>query len=325
MESSIAHCPFPSILKFQNITHSPFTFHYSPFPVHFVSLRMTTKEAEIDLISRLKDIYAPGEAGSISDLVLENITGIKRPDRLSAKQILLTPEQEEKFHAITNRLLTHEPIQYVLNEAWFCGLKFYVDNNVLIPRPETEELVEWIISNCRFPVDALKILDIGSGSGCIPVSLKRRIRKAEVWGCDISDEALVVARRNADTLGTAIDFVQLDFLEAAQRKQLPAFDVIVSNPPYVPQKDSASMSRNVREYEPHRALFVPDNDPLIFYKAIAEFGKTHLHKEGSIYTEIHEDLGEKLLEMFRSAGYECEMKKDMQEKDRMIKAVRNVK
>ena len=182
---------------------------------------MTLKEAEQHLITQLKEIDGPGEAGSISDLVFEHITGKKRLDRLSAKQPPLTREQIEKLLTITKRLLMHEPIQYVLNEAWFCGLKFYVDNNVLIPRPETEELVEWIISNCRFPVDELKILDIGSGSGCIPISLKRRIRKAEVWGCDISDEALNIARRNADTLGATIDFIQLDFLKEEQRKQLP--------------------------------------------------------------------------------------------------------
>ena len=285
---------------------------------------MTLSEAEHHLLSRLKEIYDPGEAGSISDLVLEHISGIKRVDRQTAKQIPLSPEQTGRLQLLILRLLTHEPVQYVLNEAWFCGLKFYVDKNVLIPRSETEELVEWIISNCRFPVDELKILDIGSGSGCIPVALKRRIRKAEVWGCDISDEALNIARRNADTLGATIDFIQLDFLKAEQRKQLPHFDIIVSNPPYVPQKDKVSMHRNVLEYEPSGALFVPDNDPLVFYKAIAEFGKTNLHKDGSIYTEIHEDLGEPVLQLFQSAGYTTELKKDMQEKDRMIKARREV-
>ncbi|HWR33662.1 MAG TPA: peptide chain release factor N(5)-glutamine methyltransferase, partial [Chitinophagaceae bacterium] len=209
---------------------------------------------------------------------------------------------------------------YVLNESWFCGLKLYVDKNVLIPRPETEELVEWIISNCKFPVDELKILDIGTGSGCIPISVKRRIRKAEVWACEISEDALAVAKRNAATLGTDINFIQLDFLNEEQRNQLPSFDIIVSNPPYVPEKDKEQMQQNVLNYEPHISLFVPDNDALIFYKAIAAFGKEHLKQSGNIYCEIHESLGSSVKEIFSSAGYTIELKKDMQQKDRMIKS-----
>lgn len=199
-------------------------------------------------------------------------------------------------------------------------MKFYVDQNVLIPRPETEELVEWIITDCKFPINELKILDIGSGSGCIPVALKRKLRKAEVWSCDISEAALKVAKKNADTLGAIINFLLLDILNKEQRERLPSFDIIVSNPPYIPQKERYQMRPNVLEYEPARALFVPDNDPLIFYKAIADFGKTHLNKKGTIYAEIHEDIGEVTSKLFQTAGFTTTIQKDMQGKERMIKA-----
>jgi release factor glutamine methyltransferase len=191
---------------------------------------------------------------------------------------------------------------------------------VLIPRPETEELVEWVIANCKFPIDELSILDIGSGSGCIPIALKRKLRKADVWGCDISEAALQVATRNAETLGAAINFLLLDFLNKEERRRLPSFDIIISNPPYVPEKDREQMHPNVLNYEPHTALFVSDNDALIFYKAIAEFAVEHLNPGGAIYLEIHEELGDAVLSLFTSKGYKTELKKDMQGKDRMIKA-----
>jgi len=279
------------------------------------------QEATYSMLNQLRSIYTEGEASQITDWAIEKLTGSKKAERMLYKNAAITNEEEILLQQYIERLMQHEPVQYVLNESWFCGFKFYVDKNVLIPRPETEELVEWVITNCRFPVDQLKILDIGSGSGCIPISLKRRIRRAEVWGCDISLPALEVAKRNAASLGTEINFIQLDFLDRQQWEQLPSFDIIVSNPPYVPEKDKATMQPNVLHYEPSTALFVPDNDPLLFYKAIAEFGKTHLNKSGSIYTEIHEDLGEAIMNTFQSTGYIAEIKKDMQQKDRMVKAV----
>jgi len=279
------------------------------------------QEATYSMLNQLRSIYTEGEASQITDWAIEKLTGSKKAERMLYKNAAITNEEEILLQQYIERLMQHEPVQYVLNESWFCGFKFYVDKNVLIPRPETEELVEWVITNCRFPVDQLKILDIGSGSGCIPISLKRRIRRAEVWGCDISLPALEVAKRNAASLGTEINFIQLDFLDRQQWEQLPSFDIIVSNPPYVPEKDKATMQPNVLHYEPATALFVPENDPLLFYNAIAEFGKTHLNKSGSIYTEIHEDLGEAIMNTFQSTGYIAEIKKDMQQKDRMVKAV----
>lgn len=281
---------------------------------------MTMQEATYFLLNKLRTIYSEGEAGQITDWVMENLTGSKKAERMLYKNADITSKEEVLLRQYTERLLQHEPVQYILNESWFCGLRFYVDKNVLVPRPETEELVEWVVSNCKFPVDQLRILDIGSGSGCISVSLKRRIRRAEVWGCDVSDAALAVAKKNAESLGTDVNFVQLDFLDSTTWQLLPSFDIIISNPPYIPLKDKKDMQPNVLLHEPATALFVPDNDPLVFYKAIAEFGKTHLNNAGSVFTEIHESLGERTLEIFKSAGYKSELKKDMQQKDRMIRS-----
>lgn len=281
---------------------------------------MTLLEATTYCREKLQRIYEEGEAAVISEWLIEYLTGIKKTDRVNQKNNTLPEKQQLSMQSLLDRLLTHEPIQYVLNEAWFCGLKLYVDKNVLIPRPETEELVEWIIANCKFPVDELKILDIGTGSGCISIALKRRIRKAEVWSCDVSDAALMVAKKNAVALGTEINFLQLDFLDEQQVSSLPSFDIIVSNPPYVPVKDKAQMQPNVVNYEPATALFVPDNDPLVFYKAIAAFGKQRLNPGGVIYFEIHEGLAASTIDLLHSSGYTVELKKDMQGKDRMIRA-----
>ncbi|MEP7375063.1 MAG: peptide chain release factor N(5)-glutamine methyltransferase [Chitinophagaceae bacterium] len=284
---------------------------------------MTVQEVNRYITNQLTAIYDEAEASNISDWVIENLTGIKRTDRIVNKNHSINQEQAKQIENCIIRLLTHEPVQYVLNEAWFCGLKFYVDKNVLIPRPETEELVEWIISGCKFPIDKLSILDIGSGSGCIPIALKRRLGKATVWSCDISPGALQVAKRNAATLGVDVNFIELDFLNKEQRDSLPSFDVIVSNPPYIPSKDKREMRLNVLDHEPETALFVPDNDALVFYKAIADFGKKHLTKNGIIYVEINESLGEETVSVFHLAGYNAEIKKDIQGKDRMIKAFVN--
>jgi len=167
----------------------------------------------------------------------------------------------------------------------------------------------------------LKLLDIGTGSGCIAVALKNKLGNIEMWACDVADEALNVARINADVLKAPIDFVPLNFLDRGQRKQLPHVDIIVSNPPYIPQHEKMQMNKNVAEYEPSTALFVPDNDPLVFYKAITEFGSEKLNKGGSIYIEIHENFGEQIKNLFLSEGYQTvHLKKDLQEKDRLIKA-----
>jgi release factor glutamine methyltransferase len=286
---------------------------------------MTISEAVRFSTDKLKEIYDEGETEAIVDWVMEYLLKEKRTSRTvipiaTGTKKELTPEQVIQLDTILSRLLTHEPLQYVLNEAWFCGLKFYVDKNVLIPRPETEELVEWIITHCKFPIDTLRILDIGTGSGCIPVTLKRRLGRADVSSCDVSSDALEVARQNSKTMNVDINLIQLDFLSKEERSKLPSYDIIVSNPPYVPEKDKLQMQPNVLNYEPAKALFVPDNDPLVFYKAIADFGKDHLLKSGVIYVEIHKDLGAAVVQLFESNGYGTELKKDMQGNERMVRA-----
>lgn len=252
---------------------------------------------------------------------MERLTGSMKTERILYKNEPITSQEVIVLEQYAERLLKHEPIQYVLNECWFYGLKLFVDKNVLIPRPETEELVDWIIRNLKFPFKELKILDIGTGSGCIAIALKRKLRKAEVWACDVSEEALNIAKQNSSTLQADINFVQLDFLNEKERSQLPSFDIIVSNPPYVPEKDKEAMNKNVLEFEPHTALFVKDNNPLVFYEAIAKFAKSHLNKEGTLYCEIHESLGKETSGLFISKGFTTELKMDMQGKERMAKIV----
>jgi len=280
---------------------------------------MTIQEAQQQLLFQLFHIYDDREARNIADLVMEHITEWKRIDRIINKSVPLSVIKEKVLSQFIAQLLDHKPVQYVLHESWFAGLKFYVDENVLIPRPETEELVDWISKENSKGV----MLDIGTGSGCIPVSLKKKLPLADIHACDISAGALTVAQKNAHDNKTSIQFHQLNFLDPEQRRTLPAFNIIVSNPPYIPQKDKSDMHKNVLEHEPHIALFVEDDDPLIFYKAIAEFANDHLQKDGAIYVEIHEALGEAVVALFIQYGFtKTFLRKDLQDRDRMVKAMR---
>ena len=291
---------------------------HSRLPLH-----MTIEEARKEVNNSIATIYEKSEADNITEIVMEHITRWSRPERILNKEIPLSFTQKKLLSQIILRLEQHEPIQYLINEAWFAGMIFYVDKNVLIPRPETEELLDWIVKDVRSDTSNIKkMLDVGTGSGCIAIALKNKIPNAEIWGCDVSVEALNVARMNADALNATIDFVPLDFLDPDQRKQLPHVDIIVSNPPYVPQSDKNEMKKNVLEFEPATALFVPDNDSLVFYNAIADFGKEKLNGNGNIYVEIHENLGEQVKNLFKLKGYSfAELRKDMQGKDRMVKAI----
>ncbi|HEV7331377.1 MAG TPA: peptide chain release factor N(5)-glutamine methyltransferase [Flavisolibacter sp.] len=297
---------------------------------------MKIGEANQYLQQALQKIYNSSESGNIAQLVIEDCTGYSKSRLLLQKQDELSAEQEKKLHEHLQRLQTHEPIHYVLNKAWFYGMELYVDNSVLIPRPETEELVHWIVSDVkasganvfeRGPMQAdvttqLKILDIGTGSGCIALALKKTMPKAEVWGCDVSEEALNVARRNGSILDIRVDFQGINFLDEAQQTFLPTVDIIVSNPPYIPIQDKTSMQPNVVNFEPHTALFVPNDDALLFYKAIATFAKKRLYDKGAIYLEIHEDLVTDVVNLFRNEGYALiDVRKDMQGKERMVKVV----
>jgi release factor glutamine methyltransferase len=301
--------------------------------VKFVHMKLA--EAENYVKEQLRDVYDHQETATIAGLLMEHITGLSKTDRVGRKDEELQGNQLGELHENIKRLKLYEPIQYVMHKSWFYGMELYVDEKVLIPRPETEELVRWIIDDIkalgkdvfiRRPMDAdkttqLKVLDVGTGSGCIALALKKTMREAEVWGCDSSEEALNVARRNGSSLDIRVDFQGVDFLDQAQQRLLPTVDIIVSNPPYIPFKEKGQMQKNVVGYEPGAALFVPDHNPLVFYEALAEFGKKRLYENGSIYMEIHEDMGNEVSRLFENKGYSrVELRKDMQGKDRMIKA-----
>lgn len=281
---------------------------------------MTINTAYQQLLYQLYALYDNREAANIANLVIDYITGQKRIDRILYKNIPLSNEQELQLIIFTNQLLQHQPVQYVLNEAWFAGMRFYVDDSVLIPRPETEELVE-LISNFKFRIsNSLQILDVGTGSGCIPIALKKKLPNANITSIDISDKALDIAKKNAVVLQADILFKQVNFLDETSWDDLGQFDSIVSNPPYIKQSESSTMSMHVTAYEPSIALFVADDDALIFYKKIAIFGLQHLIELGQIFVEINETLGNETKSMFNSYGYKTELKKDLQGRDRLIHA-----
>ena len=282
----------------------------------------TVQQAYEQLRQQLQTLYDQREANAIAAAVIAHITGFDNTGRLVNKHKQLTQEQEDTYHTMTKELLRQKPLQYVLHEAHFYGMDLYVDESVLIPRPETEELVDWIIKEKGArDKGQYSILDIGTGSGCIPIALKKHHLVAEVHAIDISEQALAVAQRNAEAQGTSVQFHLLDILNESLWGQLHKFDIIVSNPPYITEKEAEEMHNNVLLHEPHTALFVPDTQPLLFYEAIASFGLQHLHNNGLLFFEINEAYGKEMNEMLQAKGYQnIELRKDMQGKDRMIKA-----
>jgi release factor glutamine methyltransferase len=287
---------------------------------------MTVDEAYKALFTPLKKIYEEREAANIADWVFESITGINRLKRVTERSRLLDITKTKILDDCLARLINHEPVQYVLHEAWFFKMKLFVNEYVLIPRSETEELVEWIIDDIQsskvIPGDNTTILDIGSGSGCIAIALKKEIRQATLYSIDISEPALSVARHNAEIQQVKINFLQIDFLNENQWDSLPSFDFMISNPPYIPKNEKIKLNKNVVGYEPHLALFVEDTDPFIFYKKIIAFAGTHLQPGGKIYVEVHEDYSRDIADLFLRAGYKPVTKKDIHGRDRMICAFR---
>lgn len=284
---------------------------------------MTTEKAYIDFVKNLEIIYDEREADNIADWVFEKVTGSKRLERRLDRNNELEEIYFTQLQNLLQELLKHKPVQYVLQEAWFYKRKFFVDENVLIPRPETEELVEWIINDVGLNSHYSKptnIIDIGTGSGCIPISLKKELLHSNISAIDISEKALEIAKENASVLNALIDFFQIDFLKETEWNQIGKYDVIVSNPPYIPIKEKKILAKNVTEFEPAIALFVDNNDPFIFYKKIAKFAKRHLIENGNIYVEIHEDYANGVKNIFENEGFQPEIKKDIYGKERMIKA-----
>lgn len=280
---------------------------------------MNINEARRYIAEKIIDYYEKGEAMHIADLVLENISGLAITERIKNKNLSLSPDQLNKLNGIIARLKQNEPVQYILGEAWFAGMKFIVDKHVLIPRPETEELVAWVIEDTGPRGPDVKILDIGTGSGIIPIVLKKKMPNADITSVDVCGEALFVAVNNAANMEADVNFILLDFLDRESWKQLKQFDIITSNPPYISKEEAKSMHPRVKGYEPPLALFIQGEDPLVFYRAIAEFGKNHLKPGGSIFVEINEWMGKEVTACFSTRGYATELRKDMQAKDRTVK------
>jgi release factor glutamine methyltransferase len=285
---------------------------------------MTTNELYNHFLNRLKNIYEEREASNITDWVFENVMNLKKWERRENASELNT-QQISQLKQYLDELLQHKPVQYVLNEAWFYKMKFYVNEDVLIPRPETEELVEWIIHEIRGRMfnpspGKFNILDIGTGSGCIAISLKKELVNINVTAIDVSQKALAVADKNAQDLQAKIDFINFNFLYEEQWDALSVYDIIVSNPPYIPEDQKTSLSKIVTDFEPAIALFVDDSKPFIFYEKIAKFAQSHLKASGRVFVEIHENYSNKIEQVFKDYNFETEIKKDIYGKERMIKA-----
>lgn len=284
---------------------------------------MTIREGKQLIKEAILALYDDREAGNIASLLMEWISGKNRMEQLMDKDRTLTNNQLDQLNRTTAKLSAGEPVQYIIGEAWFMEHPFLVTPDTLIPRPETEELVEWMMKDlAQQATTRLRMLEVGSGTGCIPISLKKKFPELQVVSVDISKGAIQTARENATRLHVAIDFMEMDFLNPANREQLGQTDLIVSNPPYIKASERESMHKNVVEFEPATALFVPDQDALIFYKAIRNFSETHLTPNGKIYLEINQQLGKDVLQLFNNGHFSAVLQKDLQGNDRMIRAVR---
>jgi release factor glutamine methyltransferase len=283
---------------------------------------MTIEQIYKEYLDRLKNIYDEREATNIADWVFENITGIKRIDRMLNKQTQLSHIATGQLNNALEQLLQYKPVQYVLGEAWFYKMKLFVNEYALIPRPETEELVEWIVSELKIKNEELRIVDIGTGSGCIAIALKKELVSSTIFGIDISAEALSVAKQNTASQSVVINLLQIDFLDERNWNELSTFNIIVSNPPYIPEKEKDILEKNVILHEPHSALFVSDDDPFIFYKKLASFAVEHLDKKGKIYVEVHEKYADEVTAIFSQYHFTSIIKKDIYGRERMICAQR---
>ncbi|MCW3091886.1 MAG: protein-(glutamine-N5) methyltransferase, release factor-specific [Ferruginibacter sp.] len=303
--------------------------------------RMTNKELYRQYIQQLQILYDAHEAAAITERVFESVAGLQRFDILKHPEKVVDNKIYGKLEDCLAALLQHKPVQYVLGEAWFYKMKLKVSEQVLIPRPETEELVQLVIDSYSMSMskeqstisksvlpDGLQLpdassriamLDIGTGSGCIAIAVAKHLPGVIMFAIDVSEGALSMAKENAAQQEVPIDFLQLDFLDKNTWQNLPQVDVIISNPPYIPVNESGKLEKNVTAFEPHTALFVPTHEPLIFYVKIAAFGKTHLKSNGKIYVEINEDLAKDTREVFEQF-YSVEIRKDIFGKERMLVA-----
>lgn len=270
-------------------------------------------------LETLEKDYPVEEVLSFFFLLTEAFLGVRRLDLALDPDLEIEPANIGRFENALARLKNHEPIQYIIGETEFFGLTFSVDNNVLVPRPETEELVQWVLEDFALEEKSLKILDIGTGSGCIAISLARHLPKAKVSALDISEKALEIAKANAKNNEVEISFIQQDILKTETLSG--HWDIIVSNPPYVRELEKKEMQRNVLDHEPETALYVKDQDPLLFYNKITKLAKKALNPKAKLYFEINQYLAEETKTMMQEQGFICEKRKDLFGNFRMLKGV----
>lgn len=281
---------------------------------------MKLKDHRDQFVQALTPLYDVMEAESFFAIALLEIKGWKRIDMAMHPDAVINNEEEGRWNAVLSELMRQRPIQYIFGKAHFYGLEFTVNENTLIPRPETEELVDWIITE-NHSGQKINITDIGTGSGCIAISLAKNLSEAVVSAIDVSEEALSVAKQNAEINEVSVEFIETDILSVTS---LPKkYDIIVSNPPYVRNLEKQEIKDNVLKYEPHLALFVEDNDALLFYRKIALLGQSALVEGGRLFFEINQYLGEETVIMLENYGYKnIELRKDLFGNDRMIRAVK---
>jgi len=268
--------------------------------------------------SELNSLYPTTEIESFYNILAEHKLGMTRIDRALQPQFSLSPEEITFFKEALHALSKATPVQHITGKTSFYGLPFIVNKNVLIPRPETEELVDWILEDIKKTAE-IKIIDIGTGSGCIAISLAKNLPNATIWALDFSKTALETAKKNAHKNGVKIHFLQQDIL--ATNKLLENFDIVVSNPPYIRALEKKEMNNNVLDYEPHSALFVEDNNALVFYKKITALAAQSLNKNGKLFFEINQYLGKETLEMLNANDFsKNELRQDIFGNDRMTKS-----
>jgi release factor glutamine methyltransferase len=280
---------------------------------------MQIKNLKSHFFSELQTIQEESEIESFFFILTEYLHHLKRIDISLNPDFEVSETDLEKWNTIISELKTEKPIQYITGEAWFYGYRFEVNENTLIPRPETEELVEWIIESTKLEAGSkkLNILDIGTGSGCIPISLKKEIPYAIVSAIDVSQKALEIARKNAVNNEVEVNFILQDILES--KFLIEKYDIFVSNPPYVRNLEKQEIKKNVLAYEPHLALFVEDTDALLFYRKIAQLALTSLAPNGKLFFEINQYLGKETVELLENLGFKnIELRKDFVGNDRMI-------
>lgn len=265
----------------------------------------------------LEGLYPPEETEGFISILFSHLKQYNLTDLLLKKEEILTPAEFQNLKRIVARLKQKEPIQYILGETEFYGLPFKLTPNVLIPRPETEELVEWVLKLKRN--SSIRILDVGTGSGCIPIAVKKNWPQAQVFACDISEKALQIAKTNAGINQVEIAFFHLNILNPTLPTSFPKIDVLISNPPYVTESEKKRMGSNVLDHEPEQALFVPDDDPLRFYKALTTFAKKHLTHGGNLFWEINEAFGKECVGLLKENGFiNVKLRQDINGKDRML-------